>query len=142
MTGDRRTRPVRTMVLLAVVAGAASFGDAAAIVTLILRLYQAGHRAWAITALLLAILGPSALIAPFADGILARGRRWRSLVLVCAGQAVAATGLIFATGTVPTLLLVIVLGAGLALTDGLMEIIPEVCWPRSAGLGQLGHEER
>ena len=118
------------MVLLGTVAGAASFGDAAAIVTLILRLYQAGHRAWAITALLFAILGPSVLLAPFAARILARGGRWRSLVLVCAGQAAAAIGLIFATGTAPTLLLVVVLGAGLALTQpALMEITPAVVGP-------------
>ena len=69
-------------------------------------------------------------LAPFAARILARGGLWRSLTLVCAGQAAAAIGLIFATGTAPTLLRVVVLGAGLALTQpALMEITPAVVGP-------------
>lgn len=127
MSDGTRSRPALTMMLLGTVAGAASFGDAAAIVTLILRLYQAGHRAWAITALLFAILGPSALVAPFASRILSWAGRWRSLMLISAGQGAAAIGLVFVTAAVPTLLLVVLLGAGLALTQpALLEITPLV----------------
>ena len=127
MTGQRIAP---AMTLLVVVAGAAAFGDAAAMVTLMLRLSQAGHSAWAITALLFAILGPSVILAPFAGRLLGRGRAWPLLVLTSAGQAVAAVALIVARGTGPDLALVTAIGAGLALTQPtLLEITPTVAGP-------------
>ena len=113
--------------LLVAVAGAAAFGDAAAMVTLMLRLYRADHPAWAITALLFAILGPSVLLAPFAARILACGRMGRTLVLTSVAQAAA---LVLARGAGPTLVLVAVIGVGLAMTQpALLEITPAVVGP-------------
>lgn len=111
--------------LLVIVAGTAAFGDAAAVITLMLRLYRADHPSWAITALLFCILGPSVLLAPFAARILGRHGATRTLVLTSAGQAAAAAGLIVVHGAAPTLALVAVIGAGLATTQpALLEITP------------------
>jgi hypothetical protein len=118
------------MTLFVVVAGADAFGDAAAMVTLMLRLYRAGNPAWAITALLFAILGPSALLAPFAARVLVRWGVWRTLVMTSAGQAVAAAALIFARGTWPTLFLVVLLGLGLAMTQpAFLSVTPTLVGP-------------
>jgi hypothetical protein len=79
---------------------------------------------------LLCILGPSVLLAPFAGRILGRSGATRALVLTSAGQAAAAAGLIIAHGTVPTLALVAVIGAGLAMTQpALLEITPRAVSP-------------
>lgn len=113
--------------LLATVAGTAAFGDAAAMVTLMLRLSSAPGASWAISALLFAILGPSAVLAPVTARFLARTGKWRGLVLASAAQAAAAAALIAARGTAPTLALVTVIGAGLAVTQpALLEITPTV----------------
>ena len=121
MTGARSQPPPAArppvMSLLVLVAGADAFGDAAAMVTLMLRLYRADNPAWAITALLFAMLGPSALLSPFAARVLVRWGVRRTLVMASAGQAMAAAALIFSRGTWPTLFLVVLLGMGLAVTQ-------------------------
>lgn len=127
MTG---LRTAHGMTLLVAVAGSAAFGDAAAMVTLMLRLSRVGHPAWAITALLFAILGPSVILAPSAGRLLGHGRARPVLVLTSAGQAAAALALIVLRGTGPTLALVTVIGAGLAVTQpALLEITPTVADP-------------
>ena len=118
------------MALLVTVAGTAAFGDAAAVITLMLRLYRADHPSWAITALLFCILGPSVLLAPFAARIMRRGGAARTLVLTSAGQVAATAGLIIVRGAAPTLALVAVIGAGLAMTQpALLEITPRAVGP-------------
>lgn len=118
-------RPGVVLALLAVIAGASALGDAAAMVTLTIRLYDAEHAAWAITALLFAILGPSVALAPLAARILARVPVWPALVVTSAVQAATATVLAMVSATGPTLALVVVLGAGLALTQpALLSVVP------------------
>jgi Na+/melibiose symporter-like transporter len=118
------------MVLLGTIAGSAAFGDAAAIVTLMLRLYRADHPTWAITALLFAILGPSVILAPFAGRVLARTRLGPALVGVSACQTAAAVALIFFRSAPLTLLLVAVIGAGLAVTaPALLQLTPSLVDP-------------
>jgi Major Facilitator Superfamily len=116
--------------LLLTVAAAATLGDAAAMVTLTIRLYAAEHSGWAITALLLAILGPSVLLAPLTARILARVSVWRALVVTSAAQAAAAVILAKVTAPGPTLALVVVLGAGLALSQpALLSAVPDLAGP-------------
>ena len=99
-------------------------------VTLTIRLYAAEHSGWAITALLLAILGPSVLLAPLTARILARVSVWRALVVTSAAQAAAAVILAKVTAPGPTLALVVVLGAGLALSQpALLSAVPDLAGP-------------
>jgi MFS family permease len=123
-------RPLPVMTLLVTLAGTAAFGDAAAMITLMLRLYRTADASWAVTALLFAILGPSAVLAPVTARILARVGVWRALALTSAGQAAASAALIAVHGTGPTLVLVAVIGAGLSVTQpALLEITPAVVGP-------------
>jgi MFS family permease len=116
--------------LLVTVAAAATIGDAAAMVTLTIRLYAAEHSGWAIAALLLAILGPSVVLAPLTARILARVSVWRALVVTSAAQAAAAVVLARVTAPGPTLALVVVLGAGLALSQpALLSAVPDLVGP-------------
>jgi MFS family permease len=131
LTGSRPQASAATrlpvMTLLVAIAGSASFGDAAAIVTLMLRLYRAANPSWAITALLFAVLGPSVLLAPFAARVLAWAGMSVTIAVTSACQAAAAAALVAVHGPWPTLALVVVIGAGLAVTQpALLEITPAV----------------
>ena len=85
--GSRARAPATrlpVMAMLVTLAGTAAFGDAAAMITLMLRLYRTADASWAVTALLFAILGPSAVLAPVTARILARVGVWRALALTSA----------------------------------------------------------
>jgi MFS family permease len=97
--------------------GASSLGDAAATVTLALRLYDKSHSSWVVAGLLVAILGPSVVGAPLAASLVGRFGPRRVLITANSLQAIAASALAAVSGPGSTLVLTVAVGAGFAVTQ-------------------------
>ncbi len=101
-----------------------SIGDYLALITLTLRMEETGS-GWAVAALLLTGLIPPVVLAPVSGLLVDRLETVRVLVLAALLQAAVAVGLAFVSGTVPTLGLSLLLGAGLSVTQpALFAILP------------------
>lgn len=113
--------------LMVLAQGTSTLGDAAATVTLALRLHDATHSGWLVAGLLLAILGPSVVAAPAAGAVVSRLGPRTAFVLAACVQAAAVSALAVAGGTGPTLALAALTGAGFAVTQpAAMALLPSV----------------
>jgi MFS family permease len=124
----------RDFLLIFLAFALSSFGDYLALVTLSLRIEQQTGSAWAVAALLLTGLVPAVALAPVAGLLVDRLENVRLIVLVAMGQAAVAALLAFTPGVAPTLLLSLLLGAGLAVTHPALFAI----LPRAVGEERIG----
>jgi MFS family permease len=105
------------VIKMAAAQGASALGDAAATVTLTLRLNDTTHSSWLVATLLFAILGPSVIGAPVAGRLVSRFGARSMFVAAAAAQAAAACALAVTSGATPTLALAVVLGTGFAVAQ-------------------------
>jgi hypothetical protein len=106
---------MRDLRLLAGAVAASAAGDLILVVVLSLRVHDLTGSGFAVAALFAALMGPIALLATPAGRIVDRFETRRTLALVSVGQAVVATGLVFATGLLAILPLAALLGVGAAI---------------------------
>ena len=106
---------MRDLRLLAGAVAASAAGDLILVVVLSLRVHDLTGSGFAVAALFAALMGPIALLATPAGRIVDRFETRRTLALVSVGQAVVATGLVFATGLLAILPLAALLGTGAAI---------------------------
>jgi Na+/melibiose symporter-like transporter len=112
---------------MVVAQGASTLGDAAATVTLALRLHDTTHSGWLLAALMFAILGPSVACAPAAGRVVGKLGPRRAFVLAACLQAAAVSALAAVTGPAPTLALAVVVGAGFAAAQpAALTLLPSV----------------
>lgn len=106
-----------------------SMGDYLALVTLTLKVQETTDSGWAVSGLLLAGLLPLVIFAPLAGLLVDRLETVRLLTLTALAQAVVTTGLAFADGLPQILVLVFLLGTGLAITQPALQVLV----PRTVG---------
>ncbi|MFF5705243.1 MFS transporter [Streptomyces sp. NPDC012794] len=126
-------------VVLTVVAaayGMSSMGDQMAIVSLTLRLHDQGRSGVAISVLVIASVLPLVVIGPLAAPLVDRVESSRLIVVVTVLQALVSVGLVFVTGLAGTLVLLVLLGAGLALVSpALLLLVPRIVGPDDTARG-------
>jgi MFS family permease len=105
------------VIKMAAAQGASALGDAAATVTLTLRLNDTTHSSWLVATLMFVILGPSVVGAPVTGRLVSRFGARSMFVAAAAVQAAAACALAVTSGATPTLALAVVLGAGFAVAQ-------------------------
>ncbi|MFE2864810.1 MFS transporter [Embleya sp. NPDC059259] len=117
-------------VVLSVVAaayGLSSMGDQMAMVVLTLRLHDQGRSGVVISALVIASVLPIVVVGPLAGPLPDRVESGRLVVTVTGLQAAVALGLAFTTDVVATIVLLALLGAGLAVVSPTLQLlVPEI----------------
>ncbi|MFJ3875920.1 MFS transporter [Streptomyces sp. NPDC090077] len=115
------------LTVLAAAYGLSSMGDQMAIVSLTLRLHDEGHSGVAVSALVIAGVLPLVVVGPLAAPLVDRVESGRLVVAVTALQALVSAGLVFVTDLALTLVLLVLLGAGLALASpALLLLVPQI----------------
>lgn len=117
-------------VVLTVVAaayGMSSMGDQMALVSLTLRLHDQGGSGVAISALVIAGVLPLVVVGPLAAPLVDRVESSRLVVAVTVLQALVSAGLVVVTDLAVTLVLLVLLGTGLALASpALLLLVPRI----------------
>lgn len=117
-------------VVLTVVAaayGMSSMGDQMALVSLTLRLHDQGGSGVAVSALVIAGVLPLVVVGPLAAPLVDRIESSRLVVAVTVLQALVSAGLVFVTDLAVTLVLLVLLGTGLALASpALLLLVPRI----------------
>ncbi|RAS64672.1 putative MFS family arabinose efflux permease [Lentzea atacamensis] len=116
-----------TLTLIASGYGLSAMGDEMLLVVLTLRLYGEGRPGVAISALVIAGVLPMVLLAPVVGTVVDRFESTRLIAVVLSLQAILVAALAFVDGLGITLLLVALIGVGLALVSpALALLVPAV----------------
>lgn len=125
--------------MLSVVAatyGLSAMGDQMAMVVLVLRLHDQGRSGAAISALVVASVLPIVVVGPLAAPLVDRAESGRLVVVVTGLQAVVALGLVVTTNLVGVIVLLALLGAGLAVVSPTLQLlVPEIVGDEGAARG-------
>ncbi|MFD3514343.1 MFS transporter [Streptomyces sp. NPDC058657] len=111
---------------LAAAYGLSSMGDQMALLALTLRFHDEGQPGTVLSLLLIAGVLPLVVVGPLAGPLLDRMESRRLIVLATAFQALAALGLAVTGGTALTLVLLALLGAGLAVVSPALQLLVPV----------------
>lgn len=126
-------------VVLSVVAaayGVSAMGDQMAMVVLILRLHDQGQSGAVISALVVASVLPIVVVGPLAAPLVDRVESGRLVVVATGLQAVVALGLVVTTNVVGVIVLLALLGAGLAVVSPTLQLlVPEIVGDEGAARG-------
>jgi MFS family permease len=126
----------RDIRLIAAFRGISLTGDILAMWALMLRLVHHGN-SLPMAALLLAGAIPPVVLTPIAGLVVDRIPAKRFLAAVCLVDAAIAVGLGYWTGTVPTIILVALLGCGTAFTQpGYAALVPAIASPHNMARAQ------
>ncbi|MFF7250329.1 MFS transporter [Embleya sp. NPDC008237] len=122
-----RRNPNVVLSVVAAAYGLSSMGDQMAMVVLTLRLHDQGRSGAVISALVIASVLPLVVVGPLAGPLLDRVESGRLVVAVTGFQAVVALGLALTTDVVATIVLLVLLGAGLAVVSPTLQLlVPEI----------------
>ncbi|MDQ3934854.1 MAG: MFS transporter, partial [Actinomycetota bacterium] len=121
--------------------GLSALGDALAVVPLMLYLEDETGSGLAVAALLIALWGPAAVLAPVAGALVDRLETRRLLLLVSLGQAVVVAALAFVTAPGAIIALVLLVGIGFAIAQPAeFALVPVVAGPEEVQVAN-GHVE-